>query len=56
MTLRPPSARAAAVAWNLERPPMKKLLDEFKDFINQGNIIELAVAFIFGLAVKALID
>ena len=35
---------------------MKKLLDEFKDFINQGNIIELAVAFIFGLAVKALID
>ena len=28
---------------------MKKLLEEFKDFINQGNLIELAVAFILGL-------
>lgn len=35
---------------------MKKLLDEFKDFINQGNIIELAVAFILGLKIKDVID
>ncbi len=35
---------------------MKKLLEEFRDFINQGNLIELAVAFILGLAIKSLID
>jgi large conductance mechanosensitive channel len=35
---------------------VKKLLEEFKDFINQGNLIELAVAFILGLAIKSVID
>ena len=35
---------------------MKKLLEEFRDFINQGNLIELAVAFILGLAIKSVID
>lgn len=35
---------------------MKNLLDEFKEFINQGNIIELAVAFIIGLKIKDVID
>jgi large conductance mechanosensitive channel len=35
---------------------MKNFLKEFKDFIATGNIVELAVAFILGLAVKAVID
>ncbi|MBK5330431.1 MAG: MscL family protein [Ilumatobacteraceae bacterium] len=35
---------------------MKNFLKEFKDFIATGNIVELAIAFILGLAVKAVID
>jgi large conductance mechanosensitive channel len=35
---------------------MKNFLKEFKDFIATGNMIELAVAFVLGLAVKAVID
>jgi large conductance mechanosensitive channel len=35
---------------------MKKFLHEFRDFIATGNMVELAVAFILGLAVKAVID
>lgn len=39
---------------------MKKLLGEFKEFINRGNVIDLSVAVIIGGAfqaiVKALVD
>lgn len=35
---------------------MKSLLEEFKEFINRGNIVELAVAFIIGLQIKQVID
>lgn len=35
---------------------MKNFFKEFKDFIATGNIVELAVAFILGLAVKSVID
>ena len=35
---------------------MKKMLKEFRDFIATGNMVEIAVAFILGLAVKAVID
>jgi large conductance mechanosensitive channel len=35
---------------------VKNFLKEFKDFIATGNIVELAVAFILGLAIKAVID
>jgi large conductance mechanosensitive channel len=35
---------------------MKNFLKEFKDFIATGNMVEIAVAFILGLAVKAVID
>jgi len=35
---------------------MKNFLKEFKDFVATGNIVELAVAFILGLAIKAVID
>ena len=34
---------------------MKKLLDEFKAFILRGNVIELAVAVVIGLAFTALV-
>jgi large conductance mechanosensitive channel len=35
---------------------MKKFLQEFRDFIATGNLVEVAVAFILGLAIKAVID
>lgn len=35
---------------------MKGFFKEFRDFISTGNMIELAVAVILGLAVKAVID
>ena len=35
---------------------MRSFLKEFKEFISAGNLVELAVAFILGLAVKAVID
>ena len=35
---------------------MKNMLKEFKDFIATGNMVEIAVAFILGAAVKQVID
>ncbi|MEO8267429.1 MAG: MscL family protein [Ilumatobacteraceae bacterium] len=35
---------------------MKNFLKEFKDFVTTGNLIEIAVAFILAIAVKAVID
>ena len=35
---------------------MEKTLKEFRDFLLTGNVIELAVAFIMGLAFKAVVD
>jgi large conductance mechanosensitive channel len=35
---------------------MKNFLKEFKDFIATGNMVELAVAVILGLAIKSVID
>lgn len=35
---------------------MKKFIKEFRDFIATGNMIELAIAFVLGVAVKAVID
>ena len=35
---------------------MKNFLKDFKQFIATGNMVELAVAFILGLAIKAVID
>jgi large conductance mechanosensitive channel len=34
---------------------MKSLLTEFRDFLLRGNLIELAVAFVMGLAFAALV-
>jgi large conductance mechanosensitive channel len=33
-----------------------QVLKEFKEFINKGNLIELATAFIMGLAFKSVVD
>lgn len=39
---------------------MKNMVQEFKDFINRGNLVELAIAFVlavaFGAAVVAIVD
>ncbi len=35
---------------------MKKLLKEFKDFINRGNVVDMAVGVMFGAALKAIVD
>ncbi|NNE13231.1 MAG: large conductance mechanosensitive channel protein MscL [Ilumatobacter sp.] len=39
---------------------MKKYLDEFKDFVNKGNLVALAIAFIMALffapIITALVD
>jgi large conductance mechanosensitive channel len=35
---------------------MKNFLREFKDFIATGDLVEIAVAFILALAIKAVID
>ena len=35
---------------------MKSLLQEFEDFLMRGNLIELAVAFVMGLAFAAVIN
>ena len=39
---------------------MSKLIDEFKEFISRGNVVDLAVGFIigtaFGAIVKSLVD
>ena len=35
---------------------LKKLLNEFKAFLMQGNVLDLAVAVVIGAAFKAIID
>ncbi len=35
---------------------MKKTLTEFKNFIATGNLVDFAIAFVLGIAVKAVID
>jgi len=35
---------------------MKNFIKEFKEFIATGNMVELAVAVILGLAIKSVID
>jgi large conductance mechanosensitive channel len=35
---------------------VRTFFKEFREFISAGNLIELAVAFILGLAIKAVID
>ncbi len=39
---------------------MRNMLKEFRDFVNRGSLVELAVAFVlaaaFGLVVKSIVD
>ena len=32
------------------------MLQEFREFINRGNVVELAVAFVMGVAFKPIVD
>ena len=40
----------------LEGAVMKKFLAEFKEFINRGNVVDMAVGVIIGAAFKAIVD
>ncbi len=35
---------------------MKKLINEFKEFINRGNVVDMAVGIMIGAAFKAIVD
>ncbi len=35
---------------------MKKLIQEFKEFINRGNVVDMAVGIMIGAAFKAIVD
>ena len=35
---------------------MKKMLAEFKEFINRGNVVDMAVGVMIGAAFKAIVD
>ena len=35
---------------------MKKMLNEFKEFINRGSVIDMAVGIMIGGAFKAIVD
>lgn len=35
---------------------MKKILTEFKEFINRGNVVDMAVGIMIGAAFKAIVD
>lgn len=35
---------------------MKKILKEFKEFINKGNVVDMAVGVVIGAAFKAIVD
>jgi large conductance mechanosensitive channel len=34
---------------------VRKILDEFKDFVARGSVVDLAIAFVMGVAFSALI-
>jgi large-conductance mechanosensitive channel len=52
-----PSVKIAAIAvaaWSVDSGgSMSSVLKEFRDFLMRGNLIELAVAFVMGLAFAA---
>ena len=35
---------------------MKKMLAEFRAFINRGNVVDMAVGIMIGAAFKAIVD
>ena len=35
---------------------MKKFFEEFKEFINRGNVMDLAVAVVIGAAFTAIVN
>lgn len=45
-----------AAAKLIKKIDSKGLVGEFKEFINKGNVVDLAVAFVMGAAFKTVID
>ena len=35
---------------------MKKFFSQFKEFINRGNVVDMAVGIMIGAAFKAIVD
>ncbi len=35
---------------------MKKIIEEFKEFISRGNVVDMAVGVVIGSAFKAIVD
>jgi large conductance mechanosensitive channel len=46
---------STAVATRAIVTPMRSMLNEFKNFVSRGNIVDLAVAFVLGTAFAAVI-
>lgn len=44
----------SGIIWGMKK--RRKLFDEFREFINRGNVIDLAVAVIMGAAFTAIIN
>ena len=36
--------------------PLKNFMKEFKEFINRGNVVDMAVGIMIGAAFKAIVD
>ena len=34
----------------------RRIIDEFKEFVNRGNVVDLSIAFVMGAAFKTVID
>jgi large conductance mechanosensitive channel len=52
------SVLSSSSRYPLKCPPLEKenvVLKEFKDFINKGNLVDLAIAFVLGGAFAALV-
>ena len=41
---------------NVGRLTKRGIVQEFKEFINRGNVVDLAVAFVMGAAFKTVVD
>jgi large conductance mechanosensitive channel len=51
----PPVAKIASSGVRVPAATRKLMIQEFKEFINKGNLVEIAVAFVMGLAFAAVV-
>ncbi len=40
----------------MSKKEKRRIIDEFKEFINRGNVVDLSIAFVMGAAFKTVID